>query len=197
MPKLVLPYNQIADYLKCHHRTFVQQLMKAEAEIHSRALGELPKSSWRVGGVRIWAKRSRPWWGHPLKQFTWANWSSPTPAGQGRNQHRTNLLVFSSFGHCLSLLVNSQNVHLASLGSVAEELDVLRGLMLLCFLVHHKQIQNAMEVTLETAHLTVSVGCIYAYPTKYGSKILDKIAFVLTTVPSFSTQYNVMTLWGI
>ena len=52
---------------------------------------ELPKSSWRVGGVRIWAKRSRPWWGHPLKQLTWANGSSPTPSRKGRNQHRTKL----------------------------------------------------------------------------------------------------------
>lgn len=54
-----------------------------------------------------------------------------------------------------------------------------------------------MEVTLEKVHLTVSVGCIYAYPTKYGPKILDNIVFVLTTFPSFSTQYNVTTILGI
>lgn len=54
-----------------------------------------------------------------------------------------------------------------------------------------------MEVTLEKAHLTGSVGCIYTYPTKCGPKILDKIVFVLTTFPSFSTQYNVMTILGI
>ena len=44
-----------------------------------------------MGEVRICSKRSRPWWGHPLKQSTWANGSSPTPAGQGRNQHRIKL----------------------------------------------------------------------------------------------------------
>lgn len=54
-----------------------------------------------------------------------------------------------------------------------------------------------MEVTLEKAHLTGSVGCIYTYPTKCGPKILDKIVFVLTTFPSFSTQYNVTTILGI
>ena len=53
---------------------------------------ELPKSSQRVGGVRIWTKRSRPWRVHSLKQFTWTNRSSPTPAGLERNKHRTKLV---------------------------------------------------------------------------------------------------------
>ena len=50
---------------------------------------ELPKSSWSVGGMRISAKRSRPWWVHPLKQFTWVNGSSPTPAREGKKEHRS------------------------------------------------------------------------------------------------------------
>ena len=39
VPELALPCSQIDDYLKCDHRTFIQQLMEAEAEIHSGALG--------------------------------------------------------------------------------------------------------------------------------------------------------------
>ena len=33
-----LPYCPIDVYLNCHHRTFVQQLMEADAEIYSGAL---------------------------------------------------------------------------------------------------------------------------------------------------------------
>ena len=63
---------------------------------------ELPVSSWRVGGVRIWAKMSRPWWGHPLKQFTWANGSLPTLARQGRNQHRPILATLNVGESCMA-----------------------------------------------------------------------------------------------
>lgn len=34
-----------------------------------------------MGGVRICAKGSSPWWGYTPEQFTGANGSSPTPAG--------------------------------------------------------------------------------------------------------------------
>ena len=37
MFKLVLPSSHIDEYLKYHHRTFIQQLMKTEAEISSGA----------------------------------------------------------------------------------------------------------------------------------------------------------------
>ena len=40
VPELALPCSQIDDYLKCHHRTFIQQLMEADAEIHSGALSQ-------------------------------------------------------------------------------------------------------------------------------------------------------------
>ena len=63
---------------------------------------ELPKSSWRVEEMRIWAKRSRPWWVHPLKQFIWTNGSSPTPAGQGRKQHMSKLFLLNVGDSCMT-----------------------------------------------------------------------------------------------
>ena len=39
VPEVALPCSQIDDCLKCHHRTFTQQLMETEAEIHKEALG--------------------------------------------------------------------------------------------------------------------------------------------------------------
>ena len=63
---------------------------------------ELPKFSWRVGKVRIWAKRSRPWWAHPLKQFTWANGSSSIQSGQGRNKHRTKIVPLNMVDRCMA-----------------------------------------------------------------------------------------------
>ena len=35
---LTLPSIQIDDYFKCHHRSFIQELMESEAQTHSRAL---------------------------------------------------------------------------------------------------------------------------------------------------------------
>ena len=63
---------------------------------------ELPKSNWRVGGVRIWAKKSRPWWRQPVKQFTWANGSSPVLTEPGRKQHRTKLGPWNVDGCCIT-----------------------------------------------------------------------------------------------
>ena len=63
---------------------------------------EPPKSSWRVEGMRIWAKRSRPWWVHPLKQSTWANGSSPTSAKLGRNKHRIKLVPLNVGDSCMA-----------------------------------------------------------------------------------------------
>ena len=37
------------DYLKCQHRTFIQQLIEAEADIYSRALGCAPKVQFKKG----------------------------------------------------------------------------------------------------------------------------------------------------
>ena len=56
---------------------------------------ELPKSSQRKGGVWIWAKRSRPLWGYPLKQLTWANGSLRILTWEQGNQHRTKLVPLS------------------------------------------------------------------------------------------------------
>ena len=36
--ELAFSCNQIGDYPNCHHRAFIQQLMEADAEIHSEAL---------------------------------------------------------------------------------------------------------------------------------------------------------------
>ena len=43
MPKLAFPYNQIDGYLNCYHRTFNQQLLEADTEIYSEALGGAPR----------------------------------------------------------------------------------------------------------------------------------------------------------
>ena len=40
----LFPYNQINYHPTCHHRTFIQKLMKADAEIHSHALGQAPST---------------------------------------------------------------------------------------------------------------------------------------------------------
>ena len=61
----------------------------------SQLWNDLSKSNWRVEGVRIWTKRSRPWWVHLLKQFNWANGSSPTPVRLGRNQHKSKLFPWN------------------------------------------------------------------------------------------------------
>ena len=53
-------------------------------------------------GVRIWEKRSRLWWVHPLKQSTWANESSPTPAGLGMNKHRIKLVPRIVVDSCMA-----------------------------------------------------------------------------------------------
>ena len=37
--KLALPCSQIDEYIKYHHRTFIQQLMETKAETCIRALG--------------------------------------------------------------------------------------------------------------------------------------------------------------
>ena len=63
---------------------------------------EPPKSSRRGGGVRKWAKRSRPWWGYSLKQFTWANGSPATLAWQQGNQHRTKLRPLNVGDSCMA-----------------------------------------------------------------------------------------------
>ena len=34
LPELALPCSQIDNYLKCHHKTLIQQLMEAESESH-------------------------------------------------------------------------------------------------------------------------------------------------------------------
>ena len=60
------------------------------------------KHCWRVGGVRIWGKWSRPWWINPLKQSIWANGSSPTSVGLGRNQHRTKLVPLNVVDSCMA-----------------------------------------------------------------------------------------------
>ena len=76
--------------------------MEAEAETCIGALHWLPKSSWRVRRLRMWTKRSRPWWVHPLTQSTWANGSSSTPAGQRRNQHRSKLVPLNVGDSCMA-----------------------------------------------------------------------------------------------
>ena len=39
MSKVAFLFNQIDDYLNCHHRIFIQQLMEADTVIDSKALG--------------------------------------------------------------------------------------------------------------------------------------------------------------
>ena len=38
VPELAIYYNQIGDYPNRHHRTFIQQLMESDKEIHTQAL---------------------------------------------------------------------------------------------------------------------------------------------------------------
>ena len=49
MPELALPSSQIDEYLKYHHRTFIQQLMEAEAETHIGTLDLAPKVHLKSG----------------------------------------------------------------------------------------------------------------------------------------------------
>ena len=97
MPELALPYSQNDDYIKYYRRTsniltFIQQLMETEAETCIKALDCAPKVQLKSGGVRIWTRRSRPSWVHPLKQSTLANGSSTTPGRQESNKHRSKLV---------------------------------------------------------------------------------------------------------
>ena len=50
VPKLAFPCNQTDDYLNCHHRTFIQQLIHRSTMEHC---AEFPKSSQREGGAII------------------------------------------------------------------------------------------------------------------------------------------------
>ena len=49
IPELVFSYNEIDDYLNCHHRIFVQQPIEANADIHSQALGQSPRVQLKTG----------------------------------------------------------------------------------------------------------------------------------------------------
>ena len=46
---MALLCSHIDDYLKCHHVTFIQQLMETGAKIHSIALGGAPKVQSKSG----------------------------------------------------------------------------------------------------------------------------------------------------
>lgn len=39
VPVLAFPYKQINNYLDCHHRTYIQYLIEADAVIHNQTLG--------------------------------------------------------------------------------------------------------------------------------------------------------------
>ena len=61
---------------------------------------ELPKSSWRMEGGRIWARKSGPWEVHPLRQYAWANGSSPNPAGLVMKVHGIKLVLLNVVDNC-------------------------------------------------------------------------------------------------
>ena len=102
--KLALPCSQI-ELMNILNITVGPSSSNWWKQRHRPALehwAELPKSSWRVGGMRIWAKRSRPWWVHPLRQCTWANGSSPSPAGLWRNKHRRKQVPLNVIDCCMA-----------------------------------------------------------------------------------------------
>ena len=69
VPELAFPCNQTDDYLNRHHRTFIQQLMEPDAEIHGQHWTKLPESSQREGGA-IMSKKVRTMMGYPQKHLT-------------------------------------------------------------------------------------------------------------------------------
>ena len=76
---LALPCSQIDEYIKYHHRTFIQQLMEAEVETHSRAHGWAPKAQLKSERSETMIKEAKTMMGHPLIQFICVNGSSLTP----------------------------------------------------------------------------------------------------------------------
>ena len=67
MPELALPCIQIDEYLKYHHRTFIQQLMESEAETCSEALGWAPKVQLKSGKSENMSKEVKTMTGKPTE----------------------------------------------------------------------------------------------------------------------------------
>lgn len=65
-------------------------------------LGFAWKSRHRDGGVIIWSKLSRPWWGYTQKKMSRASGNSLTPDWQQGNLHRTKLGPLNVDNNCVA-----------------------------------------------------------------------------------------------
>ena len=97
--ELTLPWIQIDDCLKCHHRNFIQQLMETEAETHSGALSWAPKVQLMSGRSENMSKEVKTMMGIPTET---ANGSSSIPPWLGRNQHWTKLEHLNVGDSCMA-----------------------------------------------------------------------------------------------
>ena len=69
MPELALCCSQIDEYLKYHHRTFIQQLMETEVETNIRALGRAPKIQLNSGRSEKISKEVKTMLGTLINSF--------------------------------------------------------------------------------------------------------------------------------